>query len=437
MARSHSLDDAVLTRTHKRIFLSALGSPFIAGYVLSLIGVVIAQITGELQLSTMLEGLIAAAALLGVFFGGTLGGWITDNFGRKFLYLLNPVLIFVFSVAHMFAETALTLCLLRFIIGVAVGADYPVASTILSEFMPKKYRAPMIGGLVIMWFAGSATAYISGELIMSTWGDESWRMVLAAAAIPCALFFFMRLGSPESPRWMADRGNLAAADQIVKSVYGQQYSINDMPEEEEKKLSLRSLFSAGHGRNMLFVTLFWTCSIIPLYAVNIFAPKVMQALALSGRWASLGSIMIMLLFVVGSMLASKMLNMMGRRQLLTQSFIGSTIPLLLLGAFPEASPVAVLVLFSVYAICIGGTQVLLFVYPTELFPTSIRASALGVGTSFSKLGAAVGIYLVPMSVASFGISPTMYAAAAISLIGLIATVLMAPETRSNGLMKTA
>lgn len=229
MARSKSLDDAVLTRTHKRIFLSALGSPFIAGYVLSLIGVVIAQITGEMQLSTMWEGLIAAAALLGVFFGGTLGGWITDNFGRKFLYLLNPVLIFVFSVAHMYAETALTLCLLRFAIGVAVGADYPVASTILSEFMPKKHRAPMIGGLVIMWFAGSATAYISGELIMSTWGDESWRVVLVAAAIPCALFFFMRLGSPESPRWMADRGNLTAADRIVKSVYGQQYSISDMP----------------------------------------------------------------------------------------------------------------------------------------------------------------------------------------------------------------
>jgi putative MFS transporter len=88
-------------------------------------------------------------------------------------------------------------------------------------------------------------------------------------------------------------------------------------------------------------------------------------------------------------------------------------------------------------ICIGGTQVLLFVYPTELFPTAIRASALGVGTSFSKLGAAIGIYLVPMSVASFGISPTMYAAAAISLVGLAATVILAPETRPQKLMRTA
>ncbi|MBM7396714.1 hypothetical protein [Pseudomonas putida] len=84
MARSQSLDDAVLTRTHKHIFLSALGSPFIAGYVLSLIGVVIAQISGELKLSTMWGGLIAAAALLGVFFGGTLGGWITDISAESF-----------------------------------------------------------------------------------------------------------------------------------------------------------------------------------------------------------------------------------------------------------------------------------------------------------------------------------------------------------------
>lgn len=147
--------------------------------------------------------------------------------------------------------------------------------------------------------------------------------------------------------------------------------------------------------------------------------------------------MIMLLFVLGSVLALKMLGMTSRRLLLIQSFAGSTIPLFLQGIFPDALPVIVLVLFSFYAVCIGGTQVLLFVYPTELFSTSIRAPALRRGTSFSKLGAAVGIYLVPMSVVSFAIAATMYVVATISLIELTATVMTAPDTSQEVLLKAA
>lgn len=76
-------------------------------------------------------------------------------------------------------------------------------------------------------------------------------------------------------------------------------------------------------------------------------------------------------------------------------------------------------------------------YPAELFPTSIRASALRGGTSLSKLGAAVGIYLVPMSLVSFAIAATMYVVATISLIELTATVMMAPDTSQEVLLKAA
>ena len=77
------------------------------------------------------------------------------------------------------------------------------------------------------------------------------------------------------------------------------------------------------------------------------------------------------------------------------------------------------------------------VYPNELFPTEIRAGAVGVGTSLSRVGAAIGTWLVPMALDSYGIAFTMYAAAIVTFIGLAFSVALAPETRSLNLQQAA
>ena len=188
---------------------------------------------------------------------------------------------------------------------------------------------------------------------------------------------------------------------------------------------------------MVFVTLFWTCSVIPVFAVYAFAPRVMQALHLDGRWASYGSVMITLLFVVGCVIATRLINGMGRRKLLLHSFLWSGLALLLLGWLHNSSSLIILTMFGAYALFIGGAQVLQLVYPNEIFPTQIRAAAVGVGTSMSRVGAAVGTWLVPVSLQNLGISDTMYIASAITFIGLLATWWLAPETRAMNLNDAA
>jgi putative MFS transporter len=95
--------------------------------------------------------------------------------------------------------------------------------------------------------------------------------------------------------------------------------------------------------------------------------------------------------------------------------------------FHAGSELLILGLFGAYALFIGGAQVLQLVYPNELFPTEIRANAVGVGTSLSRVGAAVGTWLVPMVLDSHGIAFTMYAAAAVTLIGLVVSYALAPK----------
>jgi putative MFS transporter len=123
--------------------------------------------------------------------------------------------------------------------------------------------------------------------------------------------------------------------------------------------------------------------------------------------------------------------------MLIHSFLWSGLALLGLAAFSHSNEVLVLVLFGAYAVFIGGAQVLQLVYPNELFPTEIRAFAVGIGTSLSRVGAAVGTYLVPVSLQTLGIANTMYVAAVVTLIGLMAALAMAPETRSLSLRDAA
>lgn len=433
-----SVEDVPLNNFHRLLTARSGGGSFVDGYVLSIIGIAMMQLSGALQLTEFWQGLIAASALIGVFFGGFIGGWLTDKLGRRKVYFIGPSLFIICSLAQFWVESAWALFILRFIIGLAVGIEYPVATSLLVEFLPKKQRGPRLAALTILWFAGAAFAYIVGNAIINTGADDAWRYALASASVIGLVLFVLRLGTPESARWLLSKGRDAEAEQIIKRVYGPHYSLRDLPEQpDERKMTFRDLLRSGYGRRLFFVSVFWSCSIIPVFAVYAFAPKVLSALNLKGEWASYGSMFITLLFVVGCVLATRLINTIGRRSMLIHSFLWSGLALLLLAAFSNSHELLVLFLFGAYAVFIGGAQVLQLVYPNELFPTEIRAFAVGIGTSLSRVGAAVGTYLVPLSLTSLGIGNTMYVAAAVTFVGLAAAWAMAPETRSLNLRDAA
>lgn len=433
-----SIEDVPLNNFHKLLTIRSGGGSFVDGYVLSIIGVCLVQMTAALGLTSFWQGMIAASALIGIFFGGFVGGWLTSHLGRKRIFFVGPALFILSSLAQFWVESAEALFVLRFLIGVAVGIEYPVATALLVEFLPRKYRGPRLATLTILWFAGAAFAYIVGDLILRHGGEDAWRLVLASAAVIGAVLLLIRLGTPESPRWLLNKGRPAEAERIIKQVYGADFSLRNLPEQpREKNVSVWNLLHSGYGKRMFFVATFWACSVVPVFAVYAFAPKVLAALNLRGDWASYGSVAITLLFVVGCVIATRLINSIGRRSMLIYSFLLSGIALLGLGKLHASSEALILLLFGAYALFIGGAQVLQLVYPNELFPTEIRAVAVGVGTSLSRIGAAVGTYLVPLSLDTLGIAQTMYAAALVTLIGLLVSWALAPETRSLNLQQAA
>jgi MFS transporter, putative metabolite transport protein len=91
----NALDDAPLSRFHKKLALYSSGGPFLDGYVLSIIGVAMVQITPQMELSGSAQGLIGAGALIGIFLGAFAGGYLTDRFGRQVLYTIDLIAIIV------------------------------------------------------------------------------------------------------------------------------------------------------------------------------------------------------------------------------------------------------------------------------------------------------------------------------------------------------
>lgn len=157
----------------------------------------------------------------------------------------------------------------------------------------------------------------------------------------------------------------------------------------------------------------------------------------AGKNAALGNVVISLFFMLGCIPPMLWLNTAGRRPLLIGSFAMMTLALAVLGLIPDMGIWLVVMAFAVYAFFSGGPGNLQWLYPNELFPTDIRASAVGVIMSLSRIGTIVSTWALPIFINNYGISNTMLMGAGISLFGLLISVAFAPETRGMSLAQTS
>ena len=145
--RKQTLDEAAMTPFLREITLVSSGGAFLDGYVLSLIGVALTQITAQMSLTTHWTAAIGASVLLGILVGSIVGGYLTDIIGRKKMFVLDIIAIALFSALSMTDATPMQLVIYRFFIGVFVGADYPIATSLITEFTPK-HHGHGLGGVV-------------------------------------------------------------------------------------------------------------------------------------------------------------------------------------------------------------------------------------------------------------------------------------------------
>jgi putative MFS transporter len=429
------IEEGQMTPFLKKLTVFCSGGPFLDGFILVIIGTALVQLKPLLHLNSTWSGLIGAVALAGLFIGGGFFGYVTDLIGRRLMYILDLSVIVVVSILQMFVTNAWELLILRFIIGVAVGADYPIATSMLAEFAPRKLRGILLGVLQIMWFAGTVAADLVGYFLMPL--SNGWMWMLGSAAIPAIILIAGRWGTPESPRWLMSKGRVEEARAVVKQVYGPEADVDDLDQATEPT-QYSNLFRGDYLKRIIFCGGFWLCAVVPLFGIYTFGPDILAAFHLgAGRQALIGDILLSIVFTVGCAITLIGINKVGRRPLLIWGFVAMTIGMLILGLFPNAPLWVIITGFSIYALASGIPNDLLWIYPNELFPTEIRASAVGAATAISRIGAFIGTFLMPTMLVAFNVGPTMLIMTAVTFVGLLLTVWLAPETKDLSLREAA
>lgn len=420
------IERSPMTKYLKRLVLFSSGGAFLDGYVISLVGVALTQITPQLGLSQAQSAEIGAASLVGILFGSLFGGMLTDALGRRTMFIVDLIAIAVCSLVSMCAGDAFQIMMCRFLIGVFIGADYPIATSLITEFTPQSKRAIAMGIVAASWYFGATVAAFVGYALYAV--DDGWKWMLGSAIIPCIVLLIGRHDIPESPRWLRNKGRSAEALAILEKVYGSHYDA--VPAEHVSSDKPIHVFTKGYRSRTVFLGILILCQVVPMYAVYTFGPEIMTAFGLNnGHESILGEAVVSVMFLIGGIPAMFWLNSLGRRKLLLLGLALMIVGLLALGLWPTAPLWYVFAGFGVYAFFSGGPGILQWLYPNELFPTDVRATAVGVAIAFSRIGVAVSIYGLPLFMESYGVGATMLVAAALVGIGFVWSLVCAPETK--------
>lgn len=421
-------EDAPISRIHRRVAASAFMGQICDGYTLGIVGIALSYAATPLQLTSYWMGLLGAASMLGILFGCILSGAIADRIGR--LPLFQSVMIFSvgFSISQFFISDPLFLTIVRFMLGVIIGTDYTTGIALLSEWAPEKKRASILASLLCFWTLGYSIAYLIG-FFMDGLGEDAWRWVLCTAAVPGIIAQLIRVGIPESPKWLITIGHSEAAAKIVHTHLGKNFHL---PEKEKETVSASwfSLFSREQWKRTMVSCVFFTTQCVPFFAISIFIPLVLQKLNMSNPHAS--GALYNIFTIAGVLVGSWIWGMIGRRPFLLWTFYLGTIILVTLILWRDMSPVLAMVTVSLLALVLAASIVAQFSYPPELFPTELRASGVGLTIGVSRIGVSFGTFLLPVISEQFGIYTSLWACAAILLIGGVVCHIWAPETSGKG-----
>lgn len=402
------------------------------GYDLGIISVVLPVITTEFGLSAVEVGLVAAATLAGIFFGAPVFGYLTDRFGRRKIFIFDLLAFVILGGLQAVVTSSGQLLTLRFLLGLAIGAEYAIGQTMLAEMVPRHGRGRRLSGLQAAWYGGFLLAVVVAYVLLDLGVD--WRWILATGAIPGLATLLLRQGLPESPRWLVSKGREDEAHEVVEEHLGDDYySDEDLDEESEDTSRFRDLFARDMWRRTAFASIFFTCLVAPYFAIFTFAPAVFAALGLTDPKASIiGSNAVAF---AGGLAGMLVIEKVGRRPLLLTSFYVMVVTLGVIGAWGDAPALVLIVCFVSFAFFNAISGDLTGVYPAEIFPSELRGSGVGFASAVSRIGAAGGTFLLPVGIEHIGIGPSVLIGAAICLVGLVVTHLWAPETTDLSLTK--
>ena len=405
-----------------RIFVWSLVSA-LAGFLFGFDTVVISGAEQTIQalwgLSPAQHGLAIGAALYGTVFGALAGGWPADHYGRKPTLLFVGLLYCVSAAWSALANDVVSFGVARFLGGLGIGISTVVAPMYITEIAPPAWRGRLTALFQFNIVFGIVVAFASNALLADM-GDNAWRWMVGVAAFPSLLYTLLCLTIPESQRWLDLRASRASAGT------GNAAGIDGISAAAERFFSPRL-----RKPILLAVLVAFFNQLSGINAILYFAPRIFELTGLGKQAALLQSVGIGVTNLLFTFLGLWLIDRLGRRTLLLIGSFGYIASLgLTAWAFHSGHysivPACIFGFIAAHAI---GQGTVIWVFISEVFPTSHRAAGQALGSFTHWIFAALLTTFFPGMVAAFAPAAVFLFFCGMMVLQLLWVVTLVPETK--------
>jgi MFS transporter, putative metabolite transport protein len=407
------------SRAKKFIALATAGA-FLDGYDIVIVSAAILLIKPAFHLDANMTGLVTAATFIGMVAGAFVFGSIADKVGRRKVFIADMILFIVAALVAGLAPNLGVLITGRILTGVAIGMDYPAATSVVMELSGKRRRGGFGMIMQTAGFAGDLLAVIVGLLLYSYGGAAAWRWMFLSAIIPAAVVFLLRSGTPESPFWIASTARSGGDAAPVAMRLGR----------------YRDVLRPPYGKRTLFVATFWFLGNITGASLLLYTPTLaLTGFGLQGSRSLWFSAALDAVYMAANVLiAVYLIDRYGRRALTLVAWLSALVFTLILVGTLGGNIWPSLVLFALATVFVqAGIMGPAFPWSAELFPTRLRATGQGFATAGGKLGGLLGTLFLPTILASWGLRGVFIGVAVAFVLGALLTFAIGTETSQTTL----
>lgn len=417
------------------------------GYDTGVISGALLFIRKEFVLSPLMQGVVTSAVLAGATLGAGFSGRLADRFGRRRMILAVALLFFLSSLMTSLAPDVGWLAAGRILVGLAIGVCSYTGPLYISEIAPAQNRGALVSLNQLLITIGILVSYLTDYLFAS---GEHWRWMFGIASVPAVILGVGMLFLPESPRWLASKGQ----HELARTVLARVRTSAEADEELRTIESHDEGHSAGWAelvdrryRPALIVGIGLAIfqQITGINTIIYYAPTIFQMAGFSSAAQSiLATAGVGLVNVLLTILSLRLLDRVGRRPLLLFGIAGMIVCLAALGfvfQFGSGSPwlgwlavISVMAYVGCFAISLGPIFWLII---SEIYPLRVRGLAMGIATmanwGFNLVVALTFLLLVQ----GLGAAGTFWLYAAVSIGALFFSHRFVPETKGRTLEQIA
>ena len=429
-----ALDEAKISPLHIKII-----SLIAAGYFFDVIDYIVqGSLFPDMRASGFADGpgfaLIVSMTTLGMFVGTIAQGEFSDRFGRRFVYQFNLLLFGIFTILGAFAPNITVLVICRFIAGLGLGAEQPLAFSYAGEYSPKAIRGRI---LAIIHFVGGACVWPISTLFVLAFRDQiGWRGVWVCFGAGALIVWVLRFALPESPRYLSTHGKgKEALDVLTKlGIDGPKEPLTTDAASDTKSDPFAVVFRQYPRRvvaGMICFSAFFGVAI----GLGSWLPGIMTDKGFTITKSLQYTLMMNLAVPCASICMMYTLDKFGRKITSVCAFIGAGIMAV---AFANASTDMELLaagFVMIFFVQVAGNAAQIFA--SEVFPTNARASGFGWAAGVGRLATAGIVPAILLIRTSFGLTAVFVSLAVVLVIAAVAVTQLGPEAKQKSLDEIA